>query len=76
MSIIFSALRMVPKGLEKRLEEWEISGRFETIQSTVKLRPARILRKGPWKAEETCCHLDSSESQPADAGKKNVLGVE
>ena len=38
---------MVPKGLEKRLEELETRGRIETIQTTVLLRPARILKRVP-----------------------------
>ena len=43
--IVFDVLGMVPKGLEKRLEELEIRGRIETIQTTAVLRSARILRR-------------------------------
>ena len=35
----------VPEGFEKRLEELEIRGRIETIQITVLLKSAIILRK-------------------------------
>ena len=45
--IVVGALGMVPKGLEKRLEELEISGRIKAIQSTAMLRWARILRRVP-----------------------------
>ena len=36
--IVVGALGMVPKGLEKRLEEFEIRGRTKTIKTTVLLR--------------------------------------
>ena len=41
--IAVGALRTVPKGLERGLEELEIRGRIETIQTTTLLRLARIL---------------------------------
>ena len=44
--IVNGALGTVPKDLEKRLEEFEIRGRIETIQ-TIKLRSAWMLRKVP-----------------------------
>ena len=37
-------LGTVPKGLEERLEELEIRGRIETIQTTT-IRVVRILRR-------------------------------
>ena len=40
--IVVGALGTTTKGLEKGLEEWEISGR---IQTTVLLRSTKILRK-------------------------------
>ena len=43
--IVIGALGMVPKGLERSLEELEIRGRIETIQTTALLRSARILRR-------------------------------
>ena len=42
--VVISALGMVPKGLERRLEEVEIGGRAYNIQTTVLLHSARILR--------------------------------
>ena len=48
--IVIGAPRTIPKGLLRELEELEIGGRIETIQTTVLLRSARILRK----VLETC----------------------
>ena len=42
---VIGALGTVTKGLVKGLEDLEIRGRVETIQTTVLLRSARILRK-------------------------------
>ena len=43
--VVIGAFGMVPKCLEKRLEELKISKRVETIQTTVQLKSARILRR-------------------------------
>ena len=43
--IIIGALGTVSKGLMKGLEDLEIRGRVETIQTTILLRTARILRR-------------------------------
>ena len=43
--IVISALETVSKGLEERLEELEIGGRIETIQSTTLLNLAIIPRR-------------------------------
>ena len=43
--IVISALGTVTKGLLKGLEDLEVSGRVETIQTTALLRTARILRR-------------------------------
>ena len=42
--IIIGALGTVTKGLIKRLEDLEIRGRVETIQTSTLLRSTRILR--------------------------------
>ena len=47
--ILIKAHRTVSKGLEENLEELEIKGRIETIQTTALLKPARIL----WRVYET-----------------------
>ena len=39
------AFETVPKGLEERLDEWEIRGNIRTIQMTALLRPARIVKR-------------------------------
>ena len=69
--IIIDALGTVTKGLIKGLEDLEIKGRVETIQTTVLLRSARILRR----VLETCCHSDSRERPSANADVKNSHGV-
>ena len=43
--IVIGALDTITKGLLKGLEDLEIGGRVETIQTTVLLRTARILRR-------------------------------
>ena len=43
--IVTGVLRMIPKDLVERLEELEIGGRAEIIQSTALLRSDGILRK-------------------------------
>ena len=42
--IVIGALDTVTKGLVQGLKDWEITGQVETIQTTVLLRSARILR--------------------------------
>ena len=44
--IIIGALGMIPKGLEREMEELEIGGGIETLQTKALLRLARIF-KGP-----------------------------
>ena len=43
--IVISALGTITKGLLKGLEDLEVGGWVETIQTTAWLRPARILRR-------------------------------
>ena len=43
--IVIGALGTVTKGLLKGLEDSEVGGRVETIQTTALLRTARILRR-------------------------------
>ena len=47
IQIIIGALGTVNKGLLKGLEDLEIRGRVETIQTTALLRSAKILRRVP-----------------------------
>ena len=43
--IVFGAFRTLTKGFLKGLEDLEVGGRVETIQTTTLLRTARILRR-------------------------------
>ena len=43
--IVIGSLETIPKGLEIGLEDLEIRGRAETIETTALLRSARILRR-------------------------------
>ena len=45
--IVIGAFVTLTKGLQKGLEDLEVGGRVETIQTTALLRTARILRRGP-----------------------------
>ena len=70
ISIVISALGTVTKGLIKGVEDLEIRGQAETIQTTALLRSARILRR----ALETWGDLLSSnsiEKPSANSGMKN-----
>ena len=42
--IVIGAFGTVTKGLQKRMEDLEVGGRVEAIQTTTLLRTARILR--------------------------------
>ena len=44
--VVIGAIGTIPKGLVRGLEELEIGGQAETIQTTVLLRSVRILRGG------------------------------
>ena len=43
--IVVGILEIVPKVLERRLEEMEIRGRIDTTQTTAQLKSARVLRR-------------------------------
>ena len=45
ITIVIGAFETVTKGLLKGLEDLEVGGRVETIQTTALLRTARILRR-------------------------------
>ena len=62
--VVIGALGTIPKVSIKELEGLEIRGQAETIQTTVLLRSARILRS----VQGTCCHSISSEKSSANAG--------
>ena len=64
--IVIGAFGTVTKGLLKGLEDLEVEGQVETIQTTALLRTARILRR----VLENCCHSNSSEKPSANTGMK------
>ena len=67
MPIVIRAFGTVTKGLLKGLEDLDVGGRAETIQTTALLRRAKILRR----VLETCCHSNSSERPSGNADVKN-----
>ena len=62
--IVIGTFSGVTKGLLKELEDSEVGGRVETIQTTALSRTARRL-------EETCCHSNSSENPLAKTDVEN-----
>ena len=54
------------KRLEQKLKDREIGGQVNIIQTTELLRSLRLLRR----AQETCCHSDSSRKPPINPGVK------
>ena len=77
--IVIGAFGTVTKGLLKALEDLEIRGRAETIQTitlnnvivwmvSARPRTTRILRMS-WRLEETWCHSNSSKKSSANAVK-------
>ena len=70
MPIVIGAFGTVTKGLLKGLEDLEVGGRVETIQTTALLKMARILRR-VLGIEETSRHSISSKRSSAYADVKN-----
>ena len=68
---VIGALGTVTKGLIKGLEDLEIRGWVETIQTNGLLRLARILKR----VLETCCLSNSCERLLDNADVKNSQGV-
>ena len=67
ISIVIGAFGTVTKGLLKGLDDLEVGGRVETIQTTALLRTARILKR----ILENCCHSNPSEKPSANADGKS-----
>ena len=70
MLIVTGALGTVSKGLVRRLEELEIRGQAETIQTTSLFNEPEYWEES-WKLEETWCQSDFSERPSANAGVKS-----
>ena len=64
--IVIGVLGTITKGLLKGMEDLEVGGWEEAIQTTALLRTARILRR----VRETCRHSDSSEKPSVNADGK------
>ena len=78
MIIINGVLRIILKGLVKRLEDLEIKGQVETIQTTQDHPDYSRLHPDKWRPsrlEETCCHLNSCERPSANTDWKNLQRV-
>ena len=81
--IVIDALGTAIKVLLKELEDVEIRGRVETIQTITLLRSARILRSvlETWRnylskrLEETICHSKLSEKPSANVVGKTLKRV-
>ena len=72
--IVIGSLSTVTEELIKGLEDLEIRGRVETIQTIALLRSARILRR-VLELKKACCHSNSAERLSATADGKNSQGV-
>ena len=66
--IVISVFGTATRGLLKGLEDLEVGGGVETIQTTTLLRIAIILRR----VLETCCHSNSSQKLSAKTDVKTV----
>ena len=75
LPIVIGALGTITKGLLKGLEDLEIGGRTETIQTDSTAKNGQNPETSPWRLEETCCHLNTSERPSADTDVKNSKGV-
>ena len=68
--IVIGAFVTVSEGMLKGLEDLEDSERVETIQTTVLLKTAKILRS----VLETCSHSNSSERRRVNDKEKQLHG--
>ena len=72
--IVIGALGTITKGLLKGLEDLEVGGRVETIQTTaLQIQPES--RDESWRLKVTWCHSNSSEKPSANTDMKNSKGV-
>ena len=67
--IVIGGFGTVTEGFIKGLEDLEVGGRVETIQTTALLKTE--YREESWRLEETYCHSNSSEKPFANADVKN-----
>ena len=74
VSITIGALGTVTKGLVQGLEDLEIRGRVETIQTTALLRSGRILRRSPGDLRRLAV-AQTNERPSANADAENIQGL-
>ena len=72
--IVIGDFGTITNGLLKGLEDLEVGGRVETIQTTALLRTARILRR-VLRIEETCCHSNPIKKTSATTDGENSQGA-
>ena len=72
--IVIGALGTITKWLLKGLEDLEVGGRVEIIQTTALLRTVRILRR-VLETWGDLLSLNSSDRPSADTDVKNSKGV-
>ena len=68
--LVIGAFGTIPRWLVRELEDLEIRGQVETIQTPALSRSAKYWEES-WKLEETCCHENAREKPPVNAGMKN-----
>ena len=59
--VVVGALNTITKGLIKELEDLEIRGQMETIQTTALLRSTKT--EEYWTLEVVCCHPDCTRRE-------------
>ena len=73
--IVIGASGTVTNALLKGLEDSEVGGRVETIQTTALYWERSEYWEESWRLEETCYHSNSSERPSDNADAKNSQGV-
>ena len=68
--IVIGAFGTVTKGLLKLLEDLEVRGRGNIIQTTELLKRPEYWEES-WRLEETCCRSGSRERPSAETDVKN-----
>ena len=74
--IVAGALRIVPRNLEKGLEEleqWENWNHPDYSIAEISQNAENWNWEESWRPEKTCCYSDSSKSPPTNTGVKNLL---
>ena len=68
--VVIGMLSTITKDLVQELEDLEIRGRVESIQTTALLDRSEYWEES-WRLDEICYHSDYSEKPSANAGVKN-----